>query len=878
MTPILRLLHWPFWKRSPLGVLLPALGVALGVAAIVAVDLAGASAVESFADTTRRLDGRTTDHVTGERVPDGLARRLAEVPGVEAAAPVVERMALVLPPRAWSGPGDELAGVPRGDLDGEPLRLLGIDPLAESDVRSLGVVQPDDARLLRGFMGRPGALAVSGAFLDRHGLEVGDSLDLVLGAYRRAAFVVSRLPEEVDGARVPEDLAVGDVATVQELAGAFHGVDRVDLVVAAPGREAALASVRALLPTGTRLERPGAEAARLQRTLSAFRANVRALSYLALFVSFLLIYNSLLLSVLRRRPLIGVARCVGATRAQVLRGWLGEALVTGAVGVALGVGLGLLFAGPALREVSRTASDLYGATGATSLSIVPGTLFKAVVLGLSFTLLSALLPALEAAATPPAHTSSRSGVEMRARTRRRWGPLLALPLLGACGLALGWPASGAAPGYVAAICLALAAALLVPWAVDLMLAAFLSARIGRGWSLLRMAAANIRANMSRTGVALAALTIALSMAVAMGTLVGSFRTELERWIEGSVRGDVYVSPLGLEADRQGATLAPDLAERLGALPGVAEVATYRERPAVVLGRDTFLAAIDTEVARRRSNWSLLSGPSPTGSRGTSPGASSDAFFDVLERGEAGVSEALHRKTGVGPGDRIAVSLGAAPLGLTVAGVYRDYSTESGVVLVDRGALARRGVDLGPPRSVALYLRPGVDPATVVAAVRRIGGSELGLIVRTKEELRSRALTIFERTFAITRVLQMIGLAVAAIGILGALLAMLLERTRELATLRALGLTRAQLAALFLGESTLLAAFAWLFALVTGGLLAWILLSVINVRSFGWALDYRIPWSTWAGSLAASLAAGWAATLWPLRRLGRMDLVPLLRDE
>jgi putative ABC transport system permease protein len=311
---------------------------------------------------------------------------------------------------------------------------------------------------------------------------------------------------------------------------------------------------------------------------------------------------------------------------------------------------------------------------------------------------------------------------------------------------------------------------------------------------------------------------------------------------------------------------------------VAEAATYRERPAVVRGRDTFLAAIDTEVARRRSNWSLLSGPSSVGSRGASPQASPDEFFDALERGEAGVSEALHRKTGVGPGDRIEVSLGAAALSLTVAGVYRDYSTESGVVLVDRRALARHGVDLGPPRSVALYLRPRVDPATVVASVRRTGGSELGLIVRTNQELRSRALAIFERTFAITRVLQMIGLAVAAIGILGALLAMLLERTRELATLRALGLTRRQLAALFLGESTLLATFAWLFALVTGGLLAWILLSVINVRSFGWALDYRIPWTTWAGSLAASLAAGWAATLWPLRRLGRMDLVPLLRDE
>jgi putative ABC transport system permease protein len=743
--------------------------------------------------------------------------------------------------------------------------LLGIDPLSERGVRALGAVGPRDGALLRDFMGRPGALLVSGAFLDRHGIEVGDRLQLVMGAFRRSAVVLARLPDDVGGAKVPDDLAVGDIATVQELAQSFNGVDRVDLVIPEPGREATLARLRALLPSGTRLERPGGEAARLERTLAAFRANIRALSYLALFVAFFLIYNSLLLAVLRRRALIGVVRCVGGTRGQILRGWLGEALATGGVGVALGIALGLLFAGPALREVARTAADLYGATGDESLAIVPATLFKAAVAGLSFTLLSALVPALEAAGTPPARTSARSGLEAGARRRRRWVPVLALPLLVACGVALGWPVKSAAPGYVAALCLALAAALLVPSAVDLLLERLLSWRIGRGWSLLRMAAANIRANMSRTGVALAALTIALSMAVAMGTLVGSFRRELERWIEGSVRGDVYVSPLGLEADRQGATLPADLDQRLRALPGVEDVATYRERPATVRGRDTFIAAIDADVVRRRSDWQLLSGGSPA------------EFFHALVSGEAGVSEALHRKTGIAPGDRIAVSVGGVVELMTVAGVYRDYSTESGIVLVDRGAFSRR-LDLGPPRSIALYLRPGLEAAAMIPAVRRAAGSDLSLVVRTNRELRSRALAIFERTFAITRVLQLVGLAVAAIGILGALLAMLLERTRELATLRALGLTRAQLGGLFLGESTLLAGFAWVFALVTGGLLAWILLAVINVRSFGWALDYRIPWSIWAGSLAASLAASWAATLWPLSRLARMPVAALLREE
>jgi putative ABC transport system permease protein len=380
-----------------------------------------------------------------------------------------------------------------------------------------------------------------------------------------------------------------------------------------------------------------------------------------------------------------------------------------------------------------------------------------------------------------------------------------------------------------------------------------------------MAAANVRANASRTGVVMAALTVALAMVVAMGTLVGSFRAELERWIEGSVRGDLYVSPLGLEAGREGATLPPDLPEQLRALPGVANVSTYRERPATVRGRDAFLAAIDAGVVRRRVTWAVLSGGSP------------EAFFDALAAGRAGVSEALARKTGIGPGDAIDVRFDGRLERLKVSGVYRDYSTESGIVLVDRRAFAGRG-DLGPPRSVALYLGPGTDPDGVAAEVRGVAGRDLGLVVRTSRELRARALAIFERTFAITRVLQLVALAVAAIGILGALLAMLLERTRELATLRALGLTRSQLAGLFLGESTLIAALAWLFALATGAALAWVLLSVINVRSFGWALTYRVPFPVWAGALAASLLASWAATLWPLARFARMDVAPLLREE
>jgi putative ABC transport system permease protein len=879
MFAFLRLLHVPFWRRSPLGVLLPALGVALGVATIVAIDLAGASAVESFRATLQSLEGRATHRVVGPVVPDDLARRLSRVPGVEAAAPVVEKVALFVPAARGSGEDDGR----------ESLRLLGLDPLAERAIRSLGVNEilrdgrgsgrkTENGRRLREFLGRPGALLVSGPFLDRHGLREGDRLGLVVGALRREAFVLARLPTEVGGLEVPDNLAVGDVSTVQELTGRFEGVDRVDLVIAGarhgarrgggragPNRAGALVRVEALLPPGLTIEEPGGRAARLEGSLAAFRANIRALSYLALFVSFFLIYNSVLLSVLRRRPLIAVARCLGATRAQVMGGWLLEALLTALAGVVVGIGLGLVFAGPALERVSRTAADLYGAAGGGRLSIPPATFLEAAGLGLLFTLLSALPPAFEAAATPPAHTAARSGVERAARGRHGWARLVALPLLGVMAAALAWRTPSPVPGYVAAGCLALAAALLVPSGLDVALRALLSRRFGLPGGIARAAAASIRANMSRTGVAVAALTVALSMSVAMGALVDSFRRDLVSWIEGRVRADVYVTPLGMDADPEGATLPEGLEARLAALPEVTAVDAHRERPALAQGRDAFLASVEVPVLRGRAEWPLLDG------------GSAREFFDALEAGGAAISEPLHRKTGLARGDRIGVVLEGRVDSLTVAGVYRDFGSDQGTVLVDHRAFSRVR-DLGPPRSLALYLQEGLDVEEALPRLLRAAGADLALQVRTNRELKSRALAVFERTFSITRGMELVGLSVAAIGILSALLAMLLERSRELATLRALGATRGQLAGLFLGESTLLAASAWLFAAVTGGALSWILFEVINVRSFGWAIGYRMPWAALGTALAASLLAAWAATLWPLWRLSRIPVADLLREE
>ena len=798
MIALLRLAHLPWWRRHPLQAVLPVLGVALGVAAIVAVDLGSVSTVTGFRDTVQRLEGRATHQVLPGSAPvrGELAWQLARLPGVTAAAPALESLVLLQP-------------------SGEPLRLMGIDPFAEARVRTLGLQEATsgehEASLFRRFLAEPGALLISQPLLRRLGVSDGDSVTVTVGALRRRAFALAALPQQVAGISVPDNLALCDLATAQELTGRAD-VSRIDLVLLEDKREQALAAVRAALPPGVELAAAGGRIARLTTMLAALRTNLAALSYLALFVSLFLIYNSMLLAVLRRRTQIGVVRCLGAPRRDVWLAWMAEAALVAALGTVLGIALGLAGGGLALRGVARTANDLYGFVRVDALALPTATFVKAALAGMLATLLAAALPAAEAARTAPAHTAARSNIEHGfARARRRVG-FAALLLLAVAAACLLWPSHGPRPGYAAAVAVALAAAALAPWAAEWILRTAAGPLRDRFGVVAGLAAQNIRTSMSRTGVALGALSIALAMSVAMGTMVGSFRRELQDWIADTVRADLYVSPATAGIERLDAVLPDSLVEALRRHPQVENIDTFRGRPAEVWAQDLrgaaaavsapgwtcLTAGIEIDVYRTRAQPRVLDGPSP------------EQFLERLRAGQAGVTETLMHRLGVRAGDRLRVRAGGRDALVMIAGVYRDYSSDRGVVLMDRGAWER---DFGPrePSSVALYLKAGADPDSVLGRLQRELGGRWALLLRSNRGLRHEALQVFDRTFAVTSALEAIGVAVAAIGIASALLAMLLERGRELAILRALGTTQRQVDALLLTESGPLAVLAWVSA-------------------------------------------------------------------
>jgi putative ABC transport system permease protein len=345
-------------------------------------------------------------------------------------------------------------------------------------------------------------------------------------------------------------------------------------------------------------------------------------------------------------------------------------------------------------------------------------------------------------------------------------------------------------------------------------------------------------------------------------MVSSFRDTVAGWLDQTLRADVYVTSPSWRRARAEATLDPALVARLAAFPGVRAVDRLRQVEALVDGRPIQVTGIDGAVAGGEWRVALTEGD----------GA---AALRRLAAGEVLVSEPLARRRGLEAGGEVALRTLAGDRAFRVAGVYRDYGNERGAVLMDLGPFAA-AFGAGPPSNLALYLDPGRDAEAAVEGLRRAAG-EAAVLIRSNRTLRAEVLAIFEETFAVTRLLQAMGLVIAVAGIALSLLVLARERAGELALYRALGATRGQVFRVFLGRGVGLALFGLALGLAGGAGLAAVLVGVINPAFFGWSLGLAWPVRALAAQAATILAAALLASLAPAALASRVRATELSRD-
>ncbi|MBI4465238.1 MAG: ABC transporter permease, partial [Acidobacteria bacterium] len=718
--------------------LLSLFAVGLGVGVVLAIQLANRSAISSFQSSLLEISGRTNLSILGLNGVDELwlpeLRQLLGS-GVQL-SPIIESAAVVASTQ-------------------EVVRVLGIDVFQDRPFRDTALrdapISPRDFLLL---LVDPRSLVVGEGFAQRHHLQPGSKVSLLVNDRQEEFTVRGILVPEGPGRALAGNLAIMDIAAAQWAFARFGRVDRVDLIVPEEKLAAYEMSLSRQLPPGLRVERPEARAAQTEAMLRAFRWNLTALSYISLVVGAFLIYNTIAISVVRRRTEIGALRALGATRAQVLRVFLSEALLLGTAGGLIGIVLGSSLADLALRFVSATVNELYLAVPPVPIQLDWSLGVLGLGIGAVTALVSAVLPALEATGVLPAE-ALQHGAHEHQRQMAVWRYALSgVGVLALAGGATLLPAIAGLPlfGYLAALLVVAGFSLLAP-----LLLRFFTRLLDRPVQALagvegQLAVRGLASSPARISVLTMVLATAVAMMISVAIMVGSFRHTVEVWASQTLRADLFLRPAAQRANVNDARVLPEVMEIARTTPGVETVDAFRGLDILYNGKPALLGVSDWPVLVRYGNLLFVDG------RSTAEVLSGDSSQRAI------VSEPFANHHNVRTGQTLSLETPSGKVSFRVAGIYYDYTNDRGAIVLDR-AVYRRLFHDDTATALGVYLQPDADAEQVRAELwKRLGEQNYQYLITHNAALQKIVLQVFDRTFSITYALEVVAILVAALGI------------------------------------------------------------------------------------------------------------------
>ncbi len=806
MRLFIRLILRPLFSE-PVRTLLTILAIALGVAVVVAIDLAGQAAAGSFHSSVQSLTGSNDLLITGTGgVPDTILGKLVQLPYDFDFSPRIEDFATL-------------------NGKGEAIPFIGLDLVAHARSADLSKPLP----------------------MDENPIYAGANLHLQKRQKVRLLINDAFHDFTVEGFIPNQTLIVADIELAEKVTGKLGRIDSIDIRIPQDNDLDHWQSLIARqLPNSLTVSPQGARTTENRKMLSAFRWNLRILSYIALVVGGFLIYNTISISVVRRRNEIGVLRALGASRSLVLFGFLFEALSFAIIGSAIGLVIGRFMAIAAVQLIGNTVQALYVSSQPGAIAFTPAAMLMGSALGISISLLAALAPAIEASQVAPVEAMARGRSEFNVKRLSRKSIYGAIALIFAAAGLSQLPAVDNQPlfAYLAVICLIAGTAAAIPNLVS-----FFS-RISN--SLLQkvfgveaqLAMQSLRAGLGRTSIIAAALTTAVAMIASVGIMVGSFRETVIVWMNQQLKADFYLRPAGSAAADRHPTMSDDIAKSLAHLPGIADVNCLRAYPIQYEGLPATLAGADG--------------------------------VDLPPGNFASVSEPFANKHHVKAGSQLSLPLAGAVRTFTVRSVYSDYSTERGFILLKRKTLMRYLPDPAVS-NVAVTLKPNANGPEVRRQIDSIIGGR-AVLVFANGDLRKGAIEIFDRTFRITYALEAVAIIVAVMGIAGSLLAMVIDRRREFALLRFLGAAQSQIRSIILFEAGIIGLIANAVGIVMGTALSLILIFVINKQSFGWTIQFHWPALALLGALTGIYAATVLAGLYPAHTATEMNPIEVIHEQ
>lgn len=834
-----------FLLKHPWHFLLSILGVALGVAMVISIDLSNSSAQRAFSLSAEALTGKATHQIQGSGgfLSDQVYRDVKLATGYRNAAPVID-------------------GYGRVQGLNRTFQILGVDPIAEGPFRDFSS-QDGGIDLAKFITGQPTAV-ISELVLANLGKNIGDSLQVSVGGRPFVLFIVGAIAtSNKRSEQALESVLLVDINTAQYLFDMAGQLSRIDLIIPDENEELIIASLSSSLQQGTRLVSSGSRTDTLSQMTRAFELNLQALSLLALLVGMFLIYNTMTFSVVQRLPLIGRLRALGVTKSEILVMIIKEAVLIGLIGTMLGITAGIGLAQFLLGLVTQSINDLYFVLSVQELTIDLVPVLKAVMLGLGATLMAAFWPAREAAETEVSTVLRRSLSESRLAQR--------LPSLSLIGLAIGLAGGGILlipdgeiiAGYNSLLFVILGFSLVIP-ALMVGLVALIRPIFGAINGLIgKMSVRGVVTELSRTSVAVAALVVAVAASVGVGVMVDSFRVTVVSWLESQLQADIYVQPPSAVARKADAQLQAELVQIFKETEGVAGMhSVFSEDVMTTYGSSNL---VTTSLGAKASDSYQTK-------------EIQDGFWEQFALEEViMISEVYAYRFGVGMGDSLGIITDKGMQYFPIQAIYFDYASDMGTITMNR-SLYDRYFDNRAISGLALYAD---DQTEVDVLVNRLRDSVVGVqevFIRSNKGLREASIEIFDRTFTVTVVLRLLAVVVAFVGILSSLMALQLERAREHAVLRANGMTPGQLWNYVITQTGVMGVIAGVLSIPLGLLISYVLVYVINLRSFGWTLEFIVSPPLLIQAVGLAVGAALLAGIYPSWKMARANPADALRNE
>ncbi|PHV04583.1 multidrug ABC transporter substrate-binding protein [Janthinobacterium sp. BJB412] len=820
------------WRAHPLRTITAIAAIAVGISLGFAIHLINAAAFNEFTSAIKGLSGLADVQVNGTEplFDEQIYPRLAERAGVAVASPVLEIDASV--------PGERSA-----------LKILGVDPFRAGFIAPdlLGAPQPDKVF---------DTLSDDALFLSlaaQQWLKVGTGANVALQA--GTGTIQLRMAGPLQRARAGQRIGVMDLGAAQWRFNKLGKLSRVDLKLRdGVNRDAFKAQLARELerdfPGRFRVSQPNDEDqnSRNDGMSRAYRVNLTVLALVALFTGAFLVFSTQALSVIRRRSQFALLRVLGMERGRLLRQILLEGLSLGVAGSLIGVAAGYGMAAAALRFFGGDLGAGFFSGVRPEVQFTPVAAAVYFALGVGVALLGCAAPAFEAARAKPA-VALKSGTEEAAMAglAKVWPALLCIALAAAL--------TQAPPIFELPLFGYLSIALLLVGTIALMprLAAIVFRYAHRRWSaatanrpnapaVLSLTLARLANASSQAGIALGGVLSSFSLMVAMAIMVASFRVSLDDWLQQILPADLYARTASAGST---AGLRPPEQALIAALPGVATA--------------SFLRAKGVSLAPNRPNVALIArggiDPADPGKSLAMVGATlAPAAFQGLK--PVWISEAMVDLYGMQPGQRIELPLAGKLHPFIVAGVWRDYTRPTGSVQMQLADYRALTGDLDASDS-AIWLKPGTEAAAFEKSLKQLPFGAT-LEVSVPSEIRAMSMKVFDRSFAITYLLEAIAIVIGLFGVAATFSAQTLARAKEFGMLRHIGVTRGQILGILAIEGGALTALGIATGFVLGWVISLILVFIINPQSFHWTMQLHLPWPL-LGTVAALLLTAAALT-------------------